>query len=69
MKKKIYAGLVAGFMLLLVAGMASAISYQPNQKVTEVVDEQTTAAPKPIQILLFGTAMVGLMSLGGRVAR
>lgn len=68
MKKKVFAGLFAGFMLLLVAGMASAISYQPNQQVTEVVDEQTTA-PKPIHMLLFGTSMVGLMTLGGRVKK
>lgn len=65
MKKKFYAGIVAGLLLVCAAGIASAVSYEENKVVTGITAEQKSA-PKPATLLLFGTSMVGLMTLAGR---
>lgn len=61
MKNKLFAGVVLVFLLAGVAGAATFIT-EPGNPIAPTNTEQEEQ-PRPASLLLFGTSLVGLMSL------
>lgn len=61
MKNKLFVGVVLVFLLAGVAGAATFFTV-PDNPTTPTSTEQDTH-PRPASLLLFGTSLVGMMSL------